>query len=224
VEREVVRRRRLPHWDVPGAAYFVTACLEGSIPAQGLLDIAGYRTELDSRPRPAGVTAEQAARDRWKRVFARVEQWLDEAPGVRWLETPALAMIVVDALYFFASHQYDLLSFVVMPSHVHWVFRPREEWVQTLQGTATPRERISKGRNQHTALECNRQLGRHGAFWQHESYDHWIRDAEEMERIILYIEGNPVKAGLAKSPEDWQYSSAHDRKIRGLQLGEPLRR
>jgi hypothetical protein len=32
---EVIRRRRLPHWDVPTAAYFVTTCLEGSIPPKG---------------------------------------------------------------------------------------------------------------------------------------------------------------------------------------------
>jgi hypothetical protein len=38
---EKFRRRRLPHWDLSGATYFITACLAGSIPAQGLLDIAG---------------------------------------------------------------------------------------------------------------------------------------------------------------------------------------
>jgi hypothetical protein len=34
-----VRVRHLPHWDVPGATYFVTTCLAGSIPAQGFLDL-----------------------------------------------------------------------------------------------------------------------------------------------------------------------------------------
>ena len=37
---------------------------------------------------------------------------------------------------------------------------------------------------------------RTGQFWQHESYDHWTRDLVELERIIRYIEENPVKAGL----------------------------
>ena len=50
--REIIRRRNLPHWDVPTAAYFVTVCLEGSIPARGLLDIQSYRAELEQRPRP----------------------------------------------------------------------------------------------------------------------------------------------------------------------------
>ena len=32
---EIIRRRNLPHWDVPTAAYFVTVCLDDSIPARG---------------------------------------------------------------------------------------------------------------------------------------------------------------------------------------------
>jgi hypothetical protein len=76
----------------------------------------------------------------------------------------------------------------------------------------TPREQIVHRRNRHTAWECNQLLGVRGAFWQHESYDHWIRDAEELERIILYIEANPVKAGLSAAPELWPFSSARDRR------------
>jgi len=51
-------------------------------------------------------------------------------------------------------------------------------------------------------------------FWQAESYDHWVRDADEVERIIHYVENNPVKAGLINCPENWLYSSAYLR-IRG---------
>jgi hypothetical protein len=36
-----------------------------------------------------------------------------------------------------------------------------------------------------------------------------VRDLEEFENIIRYIEFNPVKAGLADSPEDWRWSSAY---------------
>ena len=63
-----------------------------------------------------------------------------------------------------------------------------------------------------------------GTFWQHESYDHWIRDVGELERITLYVEANPVKAGLVSDPSEWLFSSAHDRKKYNLQFGEPLLR
>jgi type I restriction enzyme R subunit len=45
-------------------------------------------------------------------------------------------------------------------------------------------------------------------FWQDESYDHWVRGPEELEKIVSYIEENPVAAGLVERVEDWRWSSA----------------
>jgi hypothetical protein len=45
-------------------------------------------------------------------------------------------------------------------------------------------------------------------FWQAESYDHWVRDDTELERIAAYIENNPVKAGLVDSGDKYRWSSA----------------
>jgi REP element-mobilizing transposase RayT len=47
---------------------------------------------------------------------------------------------------------------------------------------------------------CLQQIGKHGNFWQHESYDHVVRNEKEFERIITYVIENPVKAGLV---EEW---------------------
>ncbi len=224
---ESIRRRRLPHWDVPSAAYFVTTCLEGSIPARGLLDLENYRTELQQRPRPVDQTAPEWAVSRWKLAFARADEWLDRAEAARHLADERLAQIVVEALYYFAGERYDLLGFVVMPSHFHWVFQPREQWVSGLKPgrqQRSPRQRIVHSIDRYTAMRCNEVLGRQGAFWQHESYDHWVRTPEELERILIYIEANPVKAGLVETPAEWRYSSAWYRGRRGLELGEPLLR
>src|SRR4029077_11396271 len=120
----------------------------------------------------------------------------------RHLEDPKLAQIVVDAFYFFAGERYDLLGFVVMPSHCLWFFQPLEAWVNSLPPTRrplTPRQHIIHSIDRFTANACNRILGRTGAFWQREPYDHWIRSPEELERILLYIDGNPVKAGYVPS-------------------------
>jgi hypothetical protein len=88
----------------------------------------------------------------------------------------------------------------------------------------TARERIMHSLKTHTGAECNRLLGQRGAFWQDESYDHCVFDVDELERIIHYIENNPVVAGLAQSPEDWPYGSARDRKLLNLPFGSPLPR
>lgn len=46
-------------------------------------------------------------------------------------------------------------------------------------------------------------------FWIHESFDRFIRDEEHFIDEIIYIEQNPVKAGLCQSAEDWPWSSVH---------------
>jgi len=40
------------------------------------------------------------------------------------------------------------------------------------------------------------------------SYDRWVRDEKEFERIRAYIEENPLQAGLVAAPEDYPWSSA----------------
>jgi REP element-mobilizing transposase RayT len=63
-----------------------------------------------------------------------------------------------------------------------------------------------KGR---TARVAHRILGRTGQrFWQDESFDHWIRNDDELQGLIEYVENNPVKAGLVETKENWRWSSA----------------
>lgn len=87
-----------------------------------------------------------------------------------------------------------------MPNHVHLLISPFVEVAQLM--------RRLKG---YTARQANRILGRTGeAFWQEESYDHWVRDEREWTRIIGYIENNPVRAGLAARPQEYPWSSASE--------------
>jgi putative transposase len=95
---------------------------------------------------------------------------------------------------------YELAAFVIMANHVHALLLPK-----------IPVDKFMKSLKGYTAREANRLLGRTGApFWQKESYDHWVRNREEWERIRAYIENNPVKAGLVSSPELYRWSSASD--------------
>ena len=89
-------------------------------------------------------------------------------------------------------------SYVVMPNHVHLLITPLAPLPEVL--------RRVKGR---TSRESNVLLGSTGKpFWQHESYDHWVRGGDEFRRIQAYIENNPVKAGLVRTPEEYPWSSA----------------
>ena len=208
---ENFRRRRLPHWDLPGGTFFVTSCLAGSIPAEGLLRIRQVENEwLSRRPRDRALGWKSGL---WKHVFIERERWLDRSPGIRHLERPELAMVVAQSIKHFHDVRYDLIAYAVMPSHIHWLFRPLEDWSVTLRESKSPREAIMHSVLSFSAHECNKLLGSTGHFWQSESYDHCVRDDSELQRIVEYIEMNPVKAGLCVHPEDWMYSSAHGRLV-----------
>lgn len=112
------------------------------------------------------------------------------------LTRPAIASMLKEVLEYGASKRrsYDLLAWVIMPDHVHVVIRPAQalhEIMRWLKGA--------------TANRANRLLGRTGApFWQREYYDRWMRSDEELNAAIAYIEDNPVRKGLASSPEEWR--------------------
>ena len=60
-----------------------------------------------------------------------------------------------------------------------------------------------------TARSAHLLLGRTGRpFWLDESYDHYARHSIQRDRIIAYIEQNPVSAGLVASADLWPWSSA----------------
>jgi len=180
---------------------------------------------LRKRPKPPGSTVDEWRLRLWKLAFARVEQWLDVQPANRALANTDLAKIVEDSFFHFAGVRCDLYAYVVMPSHIHWLFQPLPSWVQELPDDArSPRERVNYSVKRFTANQCNQHHQTRGPFWQIESYDHWVRDVDEMERIIHYIEENPVKAGLVQAREEWIFSSARFRKEAGIEWGVPLLR
>jgi REP element-mobilizing transposase RayT len=187
-------RRTLPHWDVAGATYFVTMCLEGSAPARRKQPDPG--SPANATPGPTRSAGQE---------FVDYDTRLDLNLSVRWLENPRLAAAVTDAIRWGGGSRYDLLAYVVMPNHVHWVFTPL---VDKVTQKYFQRLAITTAFKRHTAWTCNRLLGRRGRFWQEESYDRVVRSDEELERIVRYVEHNPVRAGLCARAGNWAYSSA----------------
>ncbi len=200
--QESITRRNLPHWYVPNATIFVTYRLHGTIPAAVL-------SEMERKRDAALVEGGSEARQRvHKKFFAEFDACLDGDTSIRWLAEPRVAALIRKSLYFHDGGLHRLISYCVMPNHVHAVFLPNEE-----AGTKgrSPLTRIMHSLKSFTGLEANKLLEREGTFWQKESFDHWVRDEDELERIVAYIANNPVKAGLVSRPHEWYFSSAHDR-------------
>jgi REP element-mobilizing transposase RayT len=110
---------------------------------------------------------------------------------------------MVEALYLTRNrYEFLLLSFVVMPDHLHCIVVPRSG------DTISRVVRFIKGTS---ARMLNASRGVKGPVWQPRFYDRAIRDEDALRNAIEYIESNPVKAGLAEAPTDYLYSSANQR-------------
>jgi REP element-mobilizing transposase RayT len=171
--------RHLPHYHAIDRPIFLTWRLHGSLPA--------------NRSFPSATTS--------GRAFVTMDRILDNArTGPLYLRQPELAAIVVEAIRYRQQDlkHYQLHAYVVMANHVHLLITPHVEVSRLMQSL-----------KRFTAREGNRMLGQTGQpFWQDESYDRLVRDDTEFQRIVRYIEMNPVKAGLVAMPEDFSWSSA----------------
>ena len=108
-----------------------------------------------------------------------------------------------------ARHPFDILAWVVMPDHLHVLWKLPDgdsdnatRWALIKAGfsRAMPaRERVSSSR---------RSKGERG-IWQRRFWEHLITDEEDLSRHFDYIHINPVKHGHARRAADWPYSSIH---------------
>jgi len=56
----------------------------------------------------------------------------------------------------------------------------------------------------------NRSRGQMGRLLEARFFDRALRTVQEYNEKVQYIHLNPVRAGLARRPEDWPWSSVHD--------------
>lgn len=193
-----VKGGNLPHWRQGGATYFVTWRTADSMPRERVDQWLREREEwLAAHPEPHDIEIKAE----YDRLFpARWEQWLDEGHGERLLARQEIREIVERTLRRFevdatpssrrsgssggeatSAAQYRLDDFTVMPNHVHVLVTPMGD--HRLSEIAQAWKSVS-------AHAINRALGRTSSFWQKESFDHIVRNADQMARFRQYIRDN----------------------------------
>ena len=223
-------RRNLPHIQPPGATLFVTFHLAGSLPRHVLQQWKAEKSRLlnlESNAHQATdehTTFQQKQKyNQWKRQwFRKIEKTLDTAQsGPVWLKDDQIAKEVAESLHYLDGKVYRLDAYCIMANHVHVVFTPlplqssgpqplpspnQDNAAQTESLCYNSLSAIMRSLKGYTARKANQRLGRRGTFWQHENYDHAVRNASEWKRIITYVLNNPVKIGLVDRWEQWQWN------------------
>ena len=96
------------------------------------------------------------------------------------------------------EYDLDIWAYCLMPNHVHLIVVPATE-----TGLARP---IGETHRRY-ALEINRRQGWTGHLWQ-ERFSSFPMEDAHLLAAVRYVLMNPVRARLAKRPDEWPHSSA----------------
>jgi REP element-mobilizing transposase RayT len=157
-------RGYLPHRDELGLIQFVTFRLADAFPVE-------LRSEWE-----ALLKTENG---RQRRVD--LETYLDKGHGACHLRRFDIAKIVQDSLCFRHGEDYELRAWVIMPNHVHLLFKVLD----------VPMARLMDAWKGYTAKQANKVLNRRGKFWQDGYWDTFMRDEGHEKQSRKYIESKP---------------------------------
>ena len=187
----------LPHWRQDHCTYFVTIRQNDALPIAVAIEIKherklwlahqnidvdtpNWKQQLKDLPPNEIRTYERM-------VGKLVNEKLDAGLGSCALRNPEAAKLIAETLEFFHGTRVWVGDYIVMPNHIHVLMRPMEGFEL---------EDILFSIKSYSANQINRLVGAEGQFWQRESYDHIVCDAEQLEAFQHYIRLNPVKANL----------------------------
>jgi putative transposase len=95
--------------------------------------------------------------------------------------------------------RFRLANFCIMPTHIHLLIEP------------DARANLSMIMQWIKTMSAKRWNGIHGSsdhVWGNRYFARAVRNTQEFELVMDYIDQNPVKAGLAVNPADWKASGA----------------
>ncbi|MFN3167641.1 MAG: REP-associated tyrosine transposase [Phycisphaeraceae bacterium] len=104
--------------------------------------------------------------------------------------------LVLDHIAFGDERFYRLIAAVVMPDHVHLIFRPYESY-------SLPR--VMKGIKGVSAKLVNAARSVSGTFWQDEYHDRILRSEVELIEKARYLLDNPLRAGLVQPGDQYPF-------------------
>lgn len=112
-----------------------------------------------------------------------------------------MALLMIEVLRSYVKEgKFVLHDFVVMPDHIHLQLS-----LDQMMSVEKAMQFIKGG----FSYRAKKELGYAGEIWQPGFSEVRILDRKSFLAHRRYIEQNPVKAGLAESPEKYPYGSAY---------------
>ncbi len=180
-----IHNRNLPHWQQKEKMHFVTFRTYDSIPEEKLNKLKEKQLEFISRySEPYTVEQEREYRHLF---FEKIDEWMDNCYGECLLKSEQYSSVIKNALEYYDNDKYKLDHWVVMPNHVH---------VLLLLVNDSELSEILHGWKSFTANQINKKTGNKGQFWQHESFDHIVRDEFFLDKYRDYIVQNKSKCKM----------------------------
>ena len=175
-----ITANKLPHWNQDNCVQFVTFRLADSLPQSKLKEYGDIKGQwLAEHPKPWDVATKEEYENK---VGSVIDKWIDAGYGECILKNKEARNIVEMSIMHFNGIRYDIHAFVIMPNHVHVLLTPRVNY---------PIQDIVGNWKRFSAHEINKILGRQGAVWERESFDHMVRDEDSYKKRFNYIINNP---------------------------------
>ena len=109
--------------------------------------------------------------------------------------------MVLAALLHWHQRKWHLHAAVVMPDHVHVLAHPLPSGNVAWHSLGE----ILHSVKSFTAHEINKRRNSKGSIWLDEYFDRLLRNEAEYQEKLSYIKDNPVKEGLAPTPEEYSF-------------------
>ena len=112
-----VTEHRLPHWHQDQTYCFITWRMGDSLPQSKLKVWRAVRNQwLTHNPKPWSEEQHQEYKETFHKT---IDKWLDAGSGSCALMKAGVRDIMIEALHYRDRRDYQLLSYVIMPNHVH---------------------------------------------------------------------------------------------------------
>lgn len=116
-------------------------------------------------------------------------------------------------------HPFEIIAMVVMPDHLHAIWRLPDEDADYPTRWALIKAGFSRNLPKTESIRASRSRKRERGVWQRRYWEHQIRDGDDLARHVAYVHFNPVKHGYVQKAADWPYSTIH-RFIREGRIAE----